>query len=142
MVLVQKKDPVLLSQGQAGRTFSQLSDLSFARPCTNKAAMMLGRVAISSFQMWYLSVTNVLEIGGKAMKQSGIWVRMRARHAARPRSLSPLPPLILKITPADNHRVSLLHSLCSDDDDDDDDDDALDDCPHAKMPSELCTSAR
>ena len=34
--LVQKKGPVLLStsQAQRGRTFSQLSDLSFARPCS------------------------------------------------------------------------------------------------------------
>ena len=34
--LVQKKGPVLLStsQSQPGRTFSQLSNLSFARPCT------------------------------------------------------------------------------------------------------------
>ena len=35
--LVQKKGPVLLntSQAEPGRTFTQLSDLSFARPCIN-----------------------------------------------------------------------------------------------------------
>ena len=42
--LVQKKGPVLLStsQAQRGRTFSQLSDLSFARPCTGSVCQECG----------------------------------------------------------------------------------------------------
>ena len=42
--LVQKKGPVLLStsQAQRGRTFSQLSDLSFARPCTGSVCQDCG----------------------------------------------------------------------------------------------------